>query len=210
MFATPQISVCVSPLTILLSIIIVISKITTTTAEHYGDACQGIVHPESAIYIRYRNYFDSVAAAHAPDKDYNGDLHCKNIWIWGTTGMGKSAFVRDAAKSEGVAVYPKMRDKWWDGYEGQKYVLMDELMKHPPWELLELIKQWGDRYSFLAWRSVPNDVSATHQTIMLKSTLSRNLNSGDSVVCWFSFLAYGGSDVMVSVSGRATAVVRNN
>ena len=45
---------------------------------------------------------------------------------------GKSAFVRDAAKEEGVAVYPKLRDKWWDGYEGQKYVLMDELMKHPP------------------------------------------------------------------------------
>ena len=126
------------------------AKITTTTAEHYEDACQGIVHPESAIYIKYRNYFDSVAAAHAPDKTYNGELHCKNIWIWGTTGMGKSAFVRDAAKEEGVAVYPKLRDKWWDGYEGQKYVLMDELMKRPPWELLELIKQWGDRFSFLA------------------------------------------------------------
>ena len=70
------------------------------------------------------------------------------------------------------------------------------VLAHPEW--------------ILAWRSVPNDVSATHQTIMLKSTLSRNLNSGDSVVCWFSFLAYGGSDVMVSVSGRATAVVRNN
>ena len=60
-------------------------KICTTVEEHYADACQGIVHPDSLIYIRYRNYFDSVAAAHAPDKTYTGDMHCKNIWIWGTT-----------------------------------------------------------------------------------------------------------------------------
>lgn len=70
------------------------------------------------------------------------------------------------------------------------------VLAHPEW--------------MLAWRSIPNDVAASHQTIMLKSNLSRNLNSGDSVVCWFSFLNYGGGDVVVSVTGRATAVVRNN
>ena len=70
------------------------------------------------------------------------------------------------------------------------------VLAHPEW--------------MLAWRSIPNNVAASHQTIMLNSSLSRNLNSGDSLVCFFSFLNYGGGDVLVSVTGRATAVVRNN
>jgi len=62
----------------------------------------------------------------------------------------------------------------------------------------------------LAWRNIPNEVDATHHQIMLQSTMSRNLNSGDSIVLLFSFYNSTGSPTSFSVTARHSCVVRNN
>ena len=62
----------------------------------------------------------------------------------------------------------------------------------------------------MAWRNIPNDVSATHHQVMLSSKLSRNLNSGDSIVMLFSFYNNASSPTTASVSARYSCVVRNN
>lgn len=45
------------------------------------------------------------------------------IWIVGKSGVGKSWY----AKS--FMPYMKAQNKWWDGYEGQSEVLIDDFDK---------------------------------------------------------------------------------
>nr|WAE42421.1 MAG: replication associated protein [Cressdnaviricota sp.] len=68
------------------------------------------------------------------------------LWIVGKTGIGKSRWVRTNFPGQ---FYEKSQNKWWDGYTGQKIVLLDdfdlkgECMGHN-------LKIWADCYSFTA------------------------------------------------------------
>lgn len=60
-------------------------------------------------------------------------------WIYGSTGTGKTRFVFDTHDAD--TVFQPLTHKWWDGYDGHKIVLIDDL--RPDWctfaELLRLI-----------------------------------------------------------------------
>ena len=45
------------------------------------------------------------------------------VWIHGPTGCGKTRFVHDNYSD----VYVAMNNKWWDGYENQSVILIDDL-----------------------------------------------------------------------------------
>ena len=62
----------------------------------------------------------------------------------------------------------------------------------------------------LAWRNIPNDVTSTHHPIMLNSSLCRNLNSGDSIVCYLSFRNESVGPTNFFYTSRFSGVVRNN
>lgn len=69
----------------------------------------------------------------------------RGIWIWGKSGSGKSRFVRDFALKNNKRLYPKLCNKWWDGYKGEEIVCMDDLM--PVHNCLcQHLKIWTDRY----------------------------------------------------------------
>lgn len=101
------------------------------------------------IYARYRMYFDDILASVHEDKIFDGELTEKNTWIYGPAGTGKSKSVWDRAREEGKRVYCKNGNKWWDGFDGQEIVLIDDLGENAK-ALVNHIKNWADRYPFTA------------------------------------------------------------
>lgn len=62
---------------------------------------------------------------------------------WGEPGTGKSRTALEEAKEKGGRIYYKQRGKWWDNYNGQENIIIDDFYGWIPYdELLRLL----DRY----------------------------------------------------------------
>jgi len=69
----------------------------------------------------------------------------RNEWHFGSTGTGKTRGVN--AKYPGI--FRKNPNKWWDGYQGEEFVLIDDVdAKHDG--LGYYLKIWADHYPFTA------------------------------------------------------------
>lgn len=66
------------------------------------------------------------------------------IWIHGSAGIGKSRWIR---KTFGTQAWPKSQNKWWDGYNQQPVVYIDDFDKNGS-VLSHYFKIWTDIYSF--------------------------------------------------------------
>nr|QMW69073.1 hypothetical protein [Crucivirus-like circular genetic element-471] len=67
-------------------------------------------------------------------------------WYYGATGVGKT----HSAVADFPDAYRKSAcNKWWDGYNGEANVIMDDLDKKHEYQGYYL-KIWGDRYAFIA------------------------------------------------------------
>lgn len=95
-----------------------------------------------AIRIIHYNKLKQIAKDNIQFQDSD---HLRGIWIWGKPGTGKSRWVRDQVKLCCKSLYPKLCNKWWDGYQGEKIVVMDDI--GPQHECLaQQLKIWTDRY----------------------------------------------------------------
>lgn len=69
----------------------------------------------------------------------------KNEWWWGPTGTGKSSKIWNEYPEH----FQKQINKWWDGYEQEDVVVIEEWSPHYA-VLADLLKIWSDRYPFPA------------------------------------------------------------
>lgn len=77
------------------------------------------------------------------DLDYN----TKHTWIWGPTRSGKSRMAREMMRDK--TWYDKTQNKWWDYYEGEEFVLIDDLEIANATALIAHLKRWLDVYPFV-------------------------------------------------------------
>lgn len=101
-----------------------------------GESLAAICEAHPTTYIKYHKGI--VAAKVTLAKPYKpNDL--RGLWFYGKPGSGKTRFVHDTFPD----IYLKQQNKWWDNYQGEKYVLLDDLDTDV---LAHHLKIWADRY----------------------------------------------------------------
>jgi len=95
------------------------------------------------IRVRYYRTWKEIHKDYMPQvEDEEGTT---GRWYYGASGVGKSR----QARIDYPNAYFKMCNKWWDGYQGQENVIIDDIdLNHNC--LGHHLKIWTDRYSFLA------------------------------------------------------------
>lgn len=95
------------------------------------------------IYIRYIRNLEYICAKNKPKPTDLDKLD--NHWYCGPSGTGKSL----KAREENPGAYTKLNNKWWDGYNGEETVIIDDFDKYDV-ALSGHLKRWCDHYSFPA------------------------------------------------------------
>lgn len=114
-------------------------------AKRWKDAWEGAKKGEwdlipDDIKIRYYNGLKAIGKDHMPKALDNETIDAR--WYVGPPGTGKS----HAARQHGE-FYAKMCNKWWDGYQDEDIILMDDLDSA---HLGHHLKIWADKYGFIA------------------------------------------------------------
>lgn len=108
------------------------------------------------IYIRHLNNLHKIHDMSLKDKSLdeftNKDLKDHFLWLWGSTGTGKSTNARRIAKKieSDREPYLKGLNKWWNGYKCQRVTIIEEANPKACEHLAHFFKQWADKWSFPA------------------------------------------------------------
>lgn len=103
----------------------------------------------SQLYIQHEASFRRIYQHYQPKPaDLEGEK-LKNLWIWGPPRTGKSRLAREIATHPDF-FYTKPLSKWWDHYQGEPIIIIDEVGPRDCRWLAEKLKIWMDRYAFIA------------------------------------------------------------
>lgn len=90
---------------------------------------------------QFNSYSKAKITFLSTDSDRDKMIKRRCYWIYGDPGIGKSYLVRKAFSD----LYVKSIGKWWDGYEMQKVVLMEDFDRNTC--TLQELKLWADQYA---------------------------------------------------------------
>lgn len=100
----------------------------------------------AVIYCRQLEYIHTRAQA----RRILANSDHKPLWLWGPTGTGKSHLMREVFGANPHELFIKISGtKFWDGYDGQKYVGFEEVNQMAGTvEMASNFKIWLDKYQF--------------------------------------------------------------
>ena len=113
------------------------AKAAAMTAEQLAE----VVHP-----AQYQRVLSGAALARMITRKHRNLEGPCGVWISGESGIGKSYAVREVF---GDRFYLKDHSKWWDGYDGEEVVLIDDVHADAAW-IVHFLKTWADAYPFKA------------------------------------------------------------
>lgn len=65
----------------------------------------------ASVYVQHYTTLKQISKDHMEIKDKG---HLRGVWFYGAAGVGKSRLARELYPN----AYPKLCNKWWDGYKG--------------------------------------------------------------------------------------------
>lgn len=75
------------------------------------------------VYVKFHRGLSALASLYQEKREGPPSVY----WFWGPTGTGKTRAAYSEAEASGAVPYFKMStNKWWDGYEGQSHVIIDD------------------------------------------------------------------------------------
>lgn len=129
-------------------------KATAASAERYTEARKSAEEGrlddiDDELFIKHYTNLKKIAQD-TRNRIVPSDLtwksgHPPNDWYYGPTGTGKSF----TARSNNPGFYLKMNNKWWENYEGEACVLIEDIGRTHEW-MGDYLKIWADRYFILS------------------------------------------------------------
>jgi len=122
-------------------------------------------------YLRYARGIQSYLLLRQTPRDWVMEVRV----LWGATGTGKTRAVYDRARGESLSVYPLAQNYnggvvWWDSYESQDIVLIDDFYG---WLPISYLLKLLDRYPFLI-RNREGHMQFTSKIIYITSNTNPN------------------------------------
>lgn len=105
---------------------------------------------ESYVYCKNQRFIDQLILKYTKPTISNVDLQRKNIWLYGKPRTGKSSMVWNYCIKNDITVYNKLQNRWWDGYRGQQFVIIEDADLDKIKMIASNIKVWSDRFEFTA------------------------------------------------------------
>ena len=114
--------------------------------------------------IRVTHYTKLKAIAKDFVKVSGSEPFTKGHWWYGPSGSGKSS----TARAEYPDLFQKLCNKWWDGYQGQETVLIEDVDPKNAEHLGYHLKLWGDHYH-CPGETKGGMVALTHKRLIITS-----------------------------------------
>lgn len=105
-----------------------------------GTSLQAIAEEHPATYVKFGRGIRDLKLVLNNPYEHSG---VRGIWLHGPPNTGKSHHARQFAAATG-GIYNKAQNKWWDGYNGEPSVILDDMDNDA---LHHYLKIWADKWA---------------------------------------------------------------
>ena len=103
-----------------------------------GASMAEVASENPTTYVKFYRGLKEFAMLMVKKYEHTG---VRGLWIYGPPGTGKSRYARTFGN-----IYLKSQNKWWDGYDNQEVIVLDDIDTGGV-ALGHLLKIWTDRYA---------------------------------------------------------------